>query len=371
MHSAALPAFLAGILVAAGAAQAEPAIGGLRYIGRATVPNEAMVDGTLVGGLSGLAYDPKTGLWYVLSDDRSDKAPARFYAAELTYGGEAFTEARMVRAVTLKTAGGQPYPNRKTGGDVQDPESISIDPQTGNLWWGTEADRKLGISPAVHISTPEGAAAGEIAIPAMFTVHPGEERGPRDNLGFEGLSFSPDGRSVWVAMESALYEDGPVATVDAGTTARLTRISRDGEVIAQYAYPLDPIQAKPTGKSADNGLSEFIALDDTRGLALERSGVEGADGIWTLYIRVYETDTAGAADVKDVPALAGTEIRPVSKRLVLDLSKDPAIGRVDNIEAMSFGPLLPNGHRSLVLASDNNFNPASQVTEFLLFDVLP
>ncbi|WP_395016561.1 hypothetical protein [Dongia sp.] len=37
---------------------------------------------------------------------------------------------------------------------------------------------------------------------------------------------------------------------------------------------------------------------------------------------------------------------------------------------MSFGPDLPNGHRSLVLVSDNNFNPL-QITQFLAFEVLP
>ena len=44
--------------------------------------------------------------------------------------------------------------------------------------------------------------------------------------------------------------------------------------------------------------------------------------------------------------------------------------RVDNIEGMSWGPMLADGKRSLVLVSDNNFNPA-QVTQFLAFEVLP
>jgi hypothetical protein len=37
---------------------------------------------------------------------------------------------------------------------------------------------------------------------------------------------------------------------------------------------------------------------------------------------------------------------------------------------MAFGPRLPNGHATLVLASDDNFGK-SQVTQFLLFEVLP
>ena len=43
---------------------------------------------------------------------------------------------------------------------------------------------------------------------------------------------------------------------------------------------------------------------------------------------------------------------------------------MDNIEGASFGPNLPDGNRSLVLVSDNNFTPV-QVTQFLAFEVLP
>ena len=37
----------------------------------------------------------------------------------------------------------------------------------------------------------------------------------------------------------------------------------------------------------------------------------------------------------------------------------------DNLEAMAFGPRLPDGRRSLILVSDNNFNP-SQTTQFIV-----
>ena len=38
---------------------------------------------TLVGGLSGLAWDASSDLWYALSDDRSRHAPARIYVFRL------------------------------------------------------------------------------------------------------------------------------------------------------------------------------------------------------------------------------------------------------------------------------------------------
>src|SRR5687767_2568139 len=338
--------------------------------GAVTVPIDHTVDGTLVGGLSGIDYDPAADLWYLISDDKSDKNPARLYTAKLAFDKASFVSVEIEHAVTLLQADGQPYPNARTGGDVPDPESIRRDPETGNLWWTSEGDRKLGLSPFLRVAAPDGKQAGVIPTPDIFTMNKDQEIGPRHNLGFEGLSFAPDGKSVWLTMESALYQDGPIATPSAGAIARLTRLDRDGKVLAQYAYPLDPIQAVPTGKNGDNGVSEILALDDTHALVLERSGVEGADGIWKLHIRIYAIDTTGATDIAAVPSLASANYIPATKGLVIDLAKTAAVGRVDNIEGMSWGPVLADGKRSLVLVSDNNFNPA-QITQFLAFEVVP
>jgi hypothetical protein len=362
---------LLGLAIAlSAAAQSSAEIGALHFIGAVTVPNDRMVDGTLVGGLSGIDYDPAADLWYLISDDKSDKNPARFYTATLAFDKTHLASVEIGHAVTLLQADGQPYPNAKTGGDVPDPESIRRDPMTGNLWWTSEGDRKLGLSPFLRVAAPDGKPVADVAVPEIFSMNKDQEIGPRHNLGFEGVSFAPDGKSVWLAMESALYQDGPIATPSAGAIARLTRLDRDDKVLAQFAYPLDPIQAVPTGKNGDNGIGEILALDDTHALVLERSGVEGADGIWKLYIRIYAIDTAGATEIAAVPSLASANYIPVAKRLVIDLAKTADIGPVDNIEGMSWGPTLADGKRSLVLVSDNNFNPA-QVTQFLAFEITP
>jgi hypothetical protein len=352
------------------AAQSTAEIGGLRFIGAIIVPNDRTVGGTLAGGLSGIDYDSAADLWYLISDDKSDKNPARFYTGKLTFDKASFAAVEIEHTVTLLQADGRPYPDAETGGEVPDPESIRRDPESGNLWWTSEGDRKLGLSPFLRVAGPDGKQVGDIPVPGIFAMNKDQEIGPRHNLGFEGLSFAPDSKSIWLAMESALYQDGPIATPSAGAIARLTRLDRDGNVLAQFAYPLDPVQAVPTGKSGDNGISEILALDDHRVLVLERSGVEGADGVWTMYIRLYAIDTTGATDIAAVPSLANANYIPVAKRLVIDLAKTAEVGRVDNIEGMSWGPTLADGKRSLVLVSDNNFNPA-QVTQFLAFEVMP
>ena len=43
---------------------------------------------------------------------------------------------------------------------------------------------------------------------------------------------------------------------------------------------------------------------------------------------------------------------------------------IDNIEGITFGKKLPNGHDTLVLVADNNFNKEQQ-TQIIAFEVLP
>ncbi|MCZ3114931.1 esterase-like activity of phytase family protein, partial [Acinetobacter baumannii] len=91
-------------------------------------------------------------------------------------------------------------------------------------------------------------------------------------------------------------------------------------VLAQYVYPLDAIPAAPApGRSADNGVTEILAIDDNRLLTLERAGVQGADGTFTTYVRLYQIDIRGATDVRGLDRLAGASYVPVQKRLVQNL----------------------------------------------------
>jgi hypothetical protein len=357
-------------------------ITGLRFLGATTIPNGTQIGDALVGGLSGLDYDAKSGMWVIVSDDKSEHGPARFYPAVIELG-EGVLKVKLFHHATLGQENGALFPSAATGGEVVDPESIRFDPTGRAVWWTSEGDRKLGLSPFIRKAELNGAYLYTFPLPPIFTMRKDQEIGPRNNNAFEGLSFTPDGSALWLAMESALYQDGPVATVDAGALSRFTKFDRDGKLLAQLAYALDPIQSKSAGEHSDNGVSEILALDDNELLVLERSGVNDGNNHWTSHIRLYEASyndlndrTAPHADfVTDAESLADLRVRPLSKRLVLNLDDLPELGsaalpKIDNIEGMSFGPNLPNGHRSLVLVSDNNFNP-DQITQFLAFEVLP
>ena len=59
----------------------------IEFIDMVTFVTGTEFDGTEVGGLSGLAYDANRGVYYVLSDDRSETNPARYYTVDIDVSG--------------------------------------------------------------------------------------------------------------------------------------------------------------------------------------------------------------------------------------------------------------------------------------------
>lgn len=353
---------------------ADVTVSQLRLIGEQRLPLHQPFDGTVVGGLSGIDYDAAHGDWVLISDDRSERSPARFYRARLDYDAASFRAATVTAVTTLLQPDGSAYPTKETfkatHGVVADLETVRVDPRDGSIWMGSEGDIALGLKPFVRQARADGRHVAELPLPAMFDIDPAHKVGPRNNQSIEGMSFAPDGKSLWVSLEGPLYQDGPLPTPAAGAVNRITRFGRDGRVIGQYAYPLGAIPATPgPDKYADNGVSEIVALSATRLLVLERSAVEDNAGVYQVYVKIFEIETAGATDVQALTSLPGASYAPVSKRLVLDLNS-LNLPKVDNLEGMALGPLLANGHASLVLVSDDNFSK-TQVTQLLVFEVMP
>ncbi|MBP6406413.1 MAG: esterase-like activity of phytase family protein [Ramlibacter sp.] len=342
--------------------------GRLRLIGEATLAHRLLFKGTTVGGLSGLDFDPASGLWYALCDDRSDLAPARFYTLRLPLDGQRLGAPELVDAVTLRQDNGLPYPSRRQGGDVADPEALRLLPHTGTLLWTSEGDARLGLDPFVREVTADGRHLREFSLPGHLHMRAGVSTGPRDNLTLEGLALAPDGATAWAAMEAALQQDGPVPGVgQPGGPCRFTQLDvASGRALQQRAYLPDAIPQAPLvpGTFADNGVSEVLMIDAHRMLVLERAYIAGVGNS----LRLYEVDTRDGSDTLDAARLVPGGFRPMAKRLVADFAQ-LGLSRLDNTEAMAWGPALRNGNRTLVCLSDDNFNPA-QVTQFVAFEYL-
>ena len=338
----------------------------LKLLGEKILPHALQVQGTTVGGLSGIDHDPVSGLWVSLSDDRSERQPARFYTLRVDVRPDAL-DVDVLEAVTLRQAAGTPFPKRKAGGEVVDPESIRLLPGGRSVVWTSEGDYAANQPPTLRESRLDGSLVRDFEVPAMFHFAQRPGTGPRGNQTFEGLALTPDARTAWVGMEAPLQQDGPVPGVGRpGGPCRFTAFDvATGRALRQVAYLPDAIPQSPLVPGvAENGVSEVLMIDASRMLVLERAFMVGVG----TSLRIYEIDTREGSDTLALPRLERDNHRPTSKRFVADFSQ-LGLSRLDNTEGMCWGPRLPGGRRSLVVVSDDNFR-SMQVTQFAAFEYL-
>ena len=82
--------------------------------------------------------------------------------------------------------------------------------------------------------------------------------------------------------------------------------------------------------------------------------------------------TDGTTNVSNIASLAGAAAyTPMTRKLLLEMPITYQGVRLDNIEAITWGKTLPNGHRTIVLAADNNFTANTQANQFIVFEVIP
>lgn len=340
----------------------------LEFLGQQIIPTRTQFEGTEIGGLSGMAYDAARDLFYVLSDDQGQIDPMRFYTlrVDLADGSLDAGDIDFLAVTTLLEPNGQPFATASA-----DPEGLALT-KDDELVVTSEGFAARLIDPFVRLFELDGSSLGALPVPTPFLPIAGGTRGVRQNLGFESAATAPNGRFLFTGTEAALAQDGPPATLAAGSPARLLRYNlQTGRLDRQYVYWVDPIAETPVPATnfAVSGLVELLPLNNEFLLSMERSFSVGAPGTGNS-IKLYRVALAGADNVSGVDSLAGllAGVQPAAKTLLLDL--DTLGIPLDNVEAMAFGPDLPDGRRSLILVSDNNFAPA-QFTQFLLFAVSP
>jgi hypothetical protein len=351
-----------------------PGIKAIKYLGVYEIPYNYQFKNTVVGGLSGIDYDKKNNLYYLVSDDRSDKNPARFYIANLFIGPAGIDSLVFLDSRLLLQPDGRPYPGIKEDKySTPDPESIRYHAKNGTLTWSSEGERivsareKLLINPALITIDINGRYIDSFFIPVNLRSQP-LEKGPRRNGAFEGISFADDYKTLYVQLEEPLLEDGPKADLtDNNAYTRLLKFDVATKTcVAQYAYRLEPVAYKPVPDTGFkiNGVSEILYLGRNKLLMMERSF---STGILPCTIKLFVADLGDATDITNLELKNNRSFRPVKKTLLLNLDE---LGLyTDNLEGITFGPVLPNGNKTLLLIADNNFSE-QQRSQLLLFEVL-
>jgi len=347
--AAAAGALAVAVLMAAPALAKGPRVE-LEFLGQAIVPTATTFQGTTVGGLSSITFDAQRDVFYAVSDDPSQFQPARFYtvALDLSDGHLSNGDVAFTDVTTLLAPGGQPYAPFSL-----DPEGLALT-KDRELILTSEGFANSLVDPFVRRYALDGSFLGSLPVPQPFLPTADHSSGVRQNLAFESAGVPNNGRFLFTGTENALFQDGPAATVAGGSPARILRYNlQTGRLDRQWIYESDPVAQLPVPATqfSVNGLVELLPLNNQFLIAMERSFSVGVPGTGNT-IKLYEVALPGASD--------GT----AQKTLLLDLDE---LGiPLDNVEGLTFGPRLPDGRRSVVLVSDNNF-AASQFTQFLLF----
>jgi hypothetical protein len=344
----------------------------LEFVDQYEIPKDKF-QGTVVGGLSAIAYDRPQDLFYVLSDDRGNRSPARFYTFKLTVQQNPNQQLQIdsfkpEQVTVLLDEQGKPYPPGKI-----DPEGFALSPRQ-SIFISSEGNPTENISPFIaEYELTTGQKLSELPLPPHYLVKDKNDtsQGIEENLAFESLTINAPGLPddpfrVFTATESALLQDKSESLAEGEQVkSRLLHyvVNPVGSpiVVAEHLYLIDPAPVE----IISNGLTELRALS-TEGyfLSLERTfGFTGAGA------KIFQVVVGNATDTTNIESLKGdiAQIQPLRKKLLFDL-QDLGI-YLDNFEGMTIGPRLPDGSQSLLLISDDNFND-EQINQLLLFRLI-
>ena len=338
----------------------------LEFIDQYEIPKTTFKD-TLVGGLSAIAYNRQQDLFYVFSDDRGRRSPARFYSFQLrikqTDDGQIKIASFEPEEVTLLLdEQGQEYREGKI-----DPEGLAISPRN-TIFISSEGNPTQDVEPFIgEFDLETGQKLSDLRLPQRYLEgDQSQPQGIQENLAFESLTINRTGLPedpfrLFTATESALLQDESFEGEEQARVRFLHYVINpvgNSVLLAEHLYLLEPAPVEVIS----NGLTELLALKkEGYFLSLERTyGFTGAGA------KIFQVVIGNATDTTNIASLKGNiaQVQPLKKQLLFDL-QDLGI-YLDNFEGMSIGPRLPDGSRSLLLISDDNFND-EQVSQLFLF----
>ncbi|SDM16171.1 esterase-like activity of phytase family protein [Nonomuraea jiangxiensis] len=285
-----------------------------------------------------------------------------------TRGGK----ARILQTITLKNSAGRPITglSNQQGHDEKpygwdgttelrynpnglDTEDI-VRTSRGEFWLVDEYSPSLvrvaanGRILARYV--PRGLKLRGAGYPVYETL-PSIFRRRQQNRGFEGLGISGD--RLYIALQS------PMANPDMDTAkkSRITRILavnvRTGRPVAEYAYEFESVarfDPKAGGDQNQMKISSVVGLGNGRLLVEERT--DNVARLYTADLRHATNLLGGRYDLSTTkPSLEARlprNVRPLSKKLAVDLAKIPGVpGKLEGVALLN--------RNTIAVANDNDF----------------
>lgn len=317
-----------------------------------------------LGGFSAIEYAGEKERYFVLSDrgagDGAASFSCRFHEIDFSArGGKTSGSFTLVRTTLLRTRAGDCFkgslaPIREWDGTGHPP---SLDPEGIRYASGDRLVISDEYGPSLDFFGRDGTLLDSVPVPEHFRLSekrtPPMTRGTFSNRGIEGISLTPNGGCLVAAMQGPLVQDGRIENNKClGLATRWLVYDLRGGPPKEWLYLLD---------DESTGVSEVLAIDDQRFLALERDSKSGSKA---KIKRIHFVDASRATDVSDVPSLREgipSGHRALDKRLLIDLMS-PEYGlsgeaTPEKPEGMAWGPSPREGQRLLVICFDNDFMP--------------
>jgi|JI9StandDraft_1071089.scaffolds.fasta_scaffold00023_33 hypothetical protein len=184
------------------------------------------------------------------------------------------------------------------------------------------------------------------------------QSGRQANGGFEGLALQSDQQTLLAFAQKPLLQDATQGEDGklVGSMCRVVEFSQTGKSQREFLYPL---------QSGSTAVSEILGLGNSQALVLERDSAAGVD---SKCKGVYWIDYSKATDSQSISSVAPSKFTADVKQAV----KKPFIEFLDakfglagemlpaKPEGLTFGPVLPDGSRTLIISVDNDFDSTKE-----------
>ena len=282
--------------------------------------------------VSGLAYDPKEDIYWATSDRGAGDGKDAMFQPRIYQIKKVDQVFVVTKVIPLVNEDGTPARGFAEDPKRIDPEGVTLAPD-GTLWMVDE------YGPYIIRVSREGRILERTLPPSPF-----KER--KHNQGFEGVTFSPDGKTLFAALQSS-----PQGATNTNRTY-IAAMDIESKTFRTFAYDLtDPKSLDyPPGVKAAIGINALETIDDHTLLVIERDNQVGENA---RVKRIYLVDLNGADNNT-----------PVRKTLYADLY---ALGyRMEKPEGLAI-----RDEKTVVVINDNDAVPGSPTEVWVLQTDLP
>jgi len=178
------------------------------------------------------------------------------------------------------------------------------------------------------------------------------------NRGFEGLTLSPNQRTVYVALQSPLSNPNGAEGNKSSNTRILAFDARSETVVGEYVYRFQPSTEfpAPENRPQDLKVSALAMLDQHRMLVLER--VDALARIFLVDLRkatnILGTEWDSEAQSPSLEQLNETQLAAAGIAVLPKTSVGPALDSAAGWPAKIEGLTVLDG-KTIAIANDNDF----------------